>query len=139
MLEAVQVMHEANVVHTDLKPANFVLVKGRLKLIDFGISKAIANDTTNIGRDTQIGTVNYMPPEAFVDSGQGLDGAKLWKVRFFPSLSLSSFPSSSIYYSLLPLLFSLDEQRMFGHWAAFCTKWFTENVPSLTFEKRSQK
>lgn len=80
MLEAVHVVHLQNVVHTDLKPANFVLVKGRLKLIDFGISKAIASDTTNIGRDQQVGTANYMPPEAFVDSGLGPDGKKLWKV-----------------------------------------------------------
>jgi len=55
MLEAVQAVHQENVVHTDLKPANFVLVKGRLKIIDFGIAKAIANDTVNIQRDNQVG------------------------------------------------------------------------------------
>lgn len=35
-----------------------------MKLIDFGIAKAIPNDTTNIQRDHQSGTVNYMAPEA---------------------------------------------------------------------------
>ncbi|PCH40143.1 Pkinase-domain-containing protein [Wolfiporia cocos MD-104 SS10] len=64
MLEAVHVIHEEKIIHSDLKPANFVLVKGQLKLIDFGIARAIANDTTNIQRDHQIGTVNYMSPEA---------------------------------------------------------------------------
>jgi serine/threonine-protein kinase TTK/MPS1 len=64
MLEAVHVIHEEKIVHSDLKPANFVLVRGNLKLIDFGIAHAIANDTTNIQRDHQIGTVNYMSPEA---------------------------------------------------------------------------
>jgi serine/threonine-protein kinase TTK/MPS1 len=80
MLEAVHVIHEEKIVHSDLKPANFVLVRGNLKLIDFGIANAIANDTTNIQRDHQvrystcksydiyltyqIGTVNYMSPEA---------------------------------------------------------------------------
>ena len=54
MLEAVQVIHEEKIVHSDLKPANFVLVKGALKLIDFGIANAIANDTTNIQRDHQV-------------------------------------------------------------------------------------
>lgn len=49
----------------DLKPANFLFVNGALKLIDFGIAKAIpSNDTTNIERDSQIGTVNFMSPEA---------------------------------------------------------------------------
>ncbi|KAH0794403.1 Pkinase-domain-containing protein [Histomonas meleagridis] len=66
MLEAVQVVHHANVVHGDLKPANFLFVKGTLKLIDFGIAKRIAveNDTTNIERSNQVGTLNYMPPES---------------------------------------------------------------------------
>ncbi|KDQ06365.1 hypothetical protein BOTBODRAFT_39650 [Botryobasidium botryosum FD-172 SS1] len=68
MLEAVQVIHDEKIVHSDLKPANFVLVKGSLKLIDFGIAKAIPNDTTNISRDQQIGTVNYMSPEAIEDT-----------------------------------------------------------------------
>ncbi|KZT04109.1 Pkinase-domain-containing protein [Laetiporus sulphureus 93-53] len=64
MLQAVHIIHEEKVVHSDLKPANFVLVRGQLKLIDFSIAKAIANDTTNIHRDYQIGTVNYMSPKA---------------------------------------------------------------------------
>jgi serine/threonine-protein kinase TTK/MPS1 len=55
MLDAVNVIHEERIVHSDLKPANFVLIKGTLKLIDFGIAKAIANDTTNIQRDAQVG------------------------------------------------------------------------------------
>lgn len=54
MLEAVEVIHNEKIVHSDLKPANFVLVKGRLKLIDFGIANAIANDTTNIQRENQV-------------------------------------------------------------------------------------
>jgi len=54
MLEAVHTIHEERVVHGDLKPANFVCAQGRLKLIDFGIAKAISNDTTNIVRDSQV-------------------------------------------------------------------------------------
>jgi serine/threonine protein kinase len=79
MLEAVQVIHEERMVHSDLKPANFVLVKGSLKLIDFGIAKAIPNDTTNIQRDQQIGTVNYMSPEAIEDA-HTLPGKKVHKL-----------------------------------------------------------
>lgn len=62
MLEAVHIIHEEKIVHSDLKPANFVLVRGQLKLIDFGIANAIANDTTNIQRDHQVGVVSPCPP-----------------------------------------------------------------------------
>ncbi len=65
---AVNTVHEAKIVHCDLKPANFLLVQGTLKLIDFGISKAIMNYTTNIVRENQVGTVNYMSPEALQET-----------------------------------------------------------------------
>ncbi|PGH26659.1 hypothetical protein AJ80_01605 [Polytolypa hystricis UAMH7299] len=35
MLKCVAAVHAYKVVHSDLKPANFVLVKGHLKIIDF--------------------------------------------------------------------------------------------------------
>lgn len=54
MLEAVMTVHNQRIVHSDLKPANFVFVQGTLKLIDFGIAKAIQNDTTNIVRESQV-------------------------------------------------------------------------------------
>ncbi|KAL4918849.1 kinase-like domain-containing protein [Aspergillus aurantiobrunneus] len=72
MLECVQAVHEHNIVHSDLKPANFLLVQGRLKLIDFGIANAIQDHTVNVHREQQVGTPNYMSPEALVDSNASL-------------------------------------------------------------------
>ena len=78
MLSAVHSIHEERIIHGDLKPANFLFVRGTLKLIDFGIAKAIQNDdTTNIYRDSQIGTLNYMSPESILDTGTGTNGAKM--------------------------------------------------------------
>ena len=68
MLECVSSVHALNIVHSDLKPANFLLLQGRLKLIDFGIANAIADDTVNVHREQLIGTPNYMSPEALFDS-----------------------------------------------------------------------
>lgn len=67
MLQCVQAVHDLNIIHSDLKPANFLLVQGRLKLIDFGIANAIQDDTVNVHRESQVGTLNYMSPEAIVD------------------------------------------------------------------------
>lgn len=86
MLECLHSVHQHDIVHSDLKPANFVLVKGQLKLIDFGIANAIQTDeTVNVHRETQIGTPNYMSPESLVDAnnprGQRMPGRpKLMKL-----------------------------------------------------------
>ncbi|XP_075650431.1 serine/threonine-protein kinase MPS1 isoform X3 [Castanea sativa] len=74
ILQAVNTIHEERIVHSDLKPANFLLVKGSLKLIDFGIAKAIMSDTTNIQRDSQVGTLSYMSPEAFMCNENDANG-----------------------------------------------------------------
>ncbi|PIB02056.1 Serine/threonine-protein kinase mph1 [Cercospora beticola] len=69
MLECVQAVHDHDIVHSDLKPANFLLVQGRLKLIDFGIANAIDTDNTcNVHRDSHVGTPNYMSPESITDT-----------------------------------------------------------------------
>jgi serine/threonine-protein kinase TTK/MPS1 len=64
MIKAVNEIHELDVVHSDLKPVNFIIVAGKLKLIDFGIANAIESDHTSVFKDNQIGTINYMAPEA---------------------------------------------------------------------------
>ncbi|KAM4632837.1 dual specificity protein kinase Ttk [Polymixia lowei] len=68
MLEAVHTIHKHGIVHSDLKPANFVIVNASLKLIDFGIANHIQPDVTSIMKDSQVGTLNYMPPEAIKDT-----------------------------------------------------------------------
>lgn len=85
MLECITAVHDFNIVHSDLKPANFVVVGGYLKIIDFGIANLIDDDTVNVYRDHQVGTPNFMAPEALLDinkSGQSWLGVpdKLIKV-----------------------------------------------------------
>lgn len=71
MLQAVNYIHQNGVIHSDLKPANFLMVNGRLKLIDFGIASNIAIDSTSIIKFSQAGTFNYISPEALIDTSSG--------------------------------------------------------------------
>jgi formylglycine-generating enzyme required for sulfatase activity len=59
-------LHEDGITHRDLKPANVLLVKDKWKLGDFGIARSLQDKTsTYTSPSQQIGTVAYMPPEAY--------------------------------------------------------------------------
>jgi serine/threonine protein kinase len=63
LFEAVQFMHDHNVAHMDLKPANILVPSsyGRLTIIDFGSSVRLRNKMDL--RQGHAGTEGYMAPE----------------------------------------------------------------------------
>ncbi len=72
---ALQVAHEAGVIHRDLKPENvFMDGQGRVVLTDFGVVKAIREDSAVDGwqADTDvIGTPGFMAPELMMNRALG--------------------------------------------------------------------
>lgn len=77
LADALTRAHKLDIIHRDLKPANILIADdGTLRLTDFGIaqlgSKERVTDT-----DVIIGTIDYLPPEAF--DGTGIDArSDIW-------------------------------------------------------------
>jgi serine/threonine-protein kinase len=72
MLEALNYVHEQQLVHRDIKPSNFMLDKtGKIKLLDFGIAKTLdanALEYTQTTTGMQMGTPLYMSPEQIIET-----------------------------------------------------------------------
>ena len=67
--------------YRDLKPANFLIVSGQIKLIDFGIASKVADDKTHVTDNNLMGTFNFMSPES-VQSETGTGSGPSVKIGF---------------------------------------------------------
>ncbi len=65
VLSALDYSHRAGIVHRDIKPANVMLTPtGRVKVMDFGIARAIADaSSTMTATAAVVGTAQYLSPE----------------------------------------------------------------------------
>jgi hypothetical protein len=60
--EALQYVHEQQIIHRDVKPANLICGDGGVTLVDFGVATQLTTtDTGTVG----IGTPRFMAPEVF--------------------------------------------------------------------------
>ena len=65
VLTALEVSHKAGIVHRDIQPANIMISGGgTVKVMDFGIARAVSDATGNLEQTTSIlGTALYISPE----------------------------------------------------------------------------
>ena len=71
--DALGAAHALGVIHRDVKPSNIMLTRGgRVKVADFGVAKAIGEQTDLTRTGAVIGSPAYMAPEQI--RGEVLDG-----------------------------------------------------------------
>ena len=65
ILTALEYSHAAGVVHRDIKPGNIMVTRtGQVKVMDFGIARAISDSSATVAQTTAIlGTAQYFSPE----------------------------------------------------------------------------
>ncbi|TDC69209.1 hypothetical protein E1200_09335, partial [Actinomadura sp. GC306] len=72
IITALTAIHQAKVVHRDLKPGNVMLGPDGPRLIDFGIARVLDTHTATEGGGFA-GTLRYMAPEAYAGQRAGAE------------------------------------------------------------------
>jgi serine/threonine protein kinase len=63
--EALAYAHSQGIVHRDIKPSNFIVsAEGKVKILDFGIAKMVAEESRHLTKTgMRMGSVYFMSPE----------------------------------------------------------------------------
>jgi serine/threonine protein kinase len=72
LIRAIDYLHEKKIKHKDLRPANILVMQGRVMVADFGISKDLVDEetTASITANGDVGIRMYCAPEVLSENGR---------------------------------------------------------------------
>lgn len=86
LLTGLASLHQAGMIHRDVKPANCLFVAGQFTLADFGL-------LTDVDRDvSRVGTQRYMPPDGRMDTRADVYAAGLVIYEMVSGQPVDRFP-----------------------------------------------
>ncbi len=78
LAEALQDIHGCGLVHRDLKPGNVLLAEDGVRVIDFGISRALAASRRLTESGAVLGSPPFMAPEQLTGNGEVTEAADVF-------------------------------------------------------------
>lgn len=104
VLRGLQVIHQAGIVHRDIKTSNILLTRdGTAKLADFGVARSSLEETVATKVGTPVGTPLYMAPEQL----QGLE----------PTPASDLYAATAVAYRMLTGRFHLQLDKSPTPWS----------------------
>lgn len=96
--DALAAIHDAGIVHRDVKPGNLFVHRPDggpnliVKLLDFGISKIVADDGLNTASSSFLGSPKYMSPEQVLSAKHVDRRTDLWSLGVILFDALVGYP-----------------------------------------------
>ncbi len=120
--QALAFLHKKKIIHLDIKPSNFMLIAGKVKLIDFGVSVMCGHQSRAI-----TGTGGYLSPEQICKDTID-ERTDIFALGVALSVFMGGQPLSQPQDELLTHQ-AREEARMHMNQSDFCA---VTNVPGLT-------
>ena len=106
---SIKEIHDKKIIHRDLNPNNIMIIKNKIKIIDFGISKQLDSYKKTITNG--IGTLYYMSPEQLKNEDYN-EKVDIWALGciIYELFTLNNYYIDKMSDSILPINYPYNDK-----------------------------